>query len=171
MLQPLARATWAPIGETPILPQWERRDRLTGIAAVALDPCGGDLDLYFQLLPRNARFHDFICFLRELRDELRRDLIVVWDRLAAHRKADGLLTELDCDWVHMEYLPPYCPDLNPVEHVWSTTKWNHRPNWPPDDITAVYDGVEHSLTNQATDEYLLESHFDWAGLDLSDIRS
>jgi hypothetical protein len=34
MLQPLARRSWAPRGQTPVIRCWDRRDRLSVIAAI-----------------------------------------------------------------------------------------------------------------------------------------
>lgn len=36
MLQPVCRRTWAPRGQTPILRQWDRRDRLSTISVLTV---------------------------------------------------------------------------------------------------------------------------------------
>lgn len=172
MLQPLNRATWAPRGQTPILDAWDRHDRYTAIGGLVFDPIRDDLEFYFHLLDHNARGEDFMGFVDQLHTELDRKLIVVWDRLAAHRKADRLLSDFGRTRVHFEYLPPYCPQLNPVEHVWEVAKWCELANWAPAGRDELQSGVEQELIRQATDEWLLRSHFHWAGLDLdvTDLR-
>ena len=56
--------------------------------------------------------------------------IVVMDNMRTHRmKAVGEL--LACHGITPVYLPPYCPDLNPIEKMWSKMKallraWNVR---------------------------------------------
>ena len=87
MLQPLTRRTWAPRGQTPVMEVWVRHDRLTAISALALTPHRRRCDLYFKLLRHNAKAEDYFWFLIEVRREIGRPLVVVWDRLAAHRKA------------------------------------------------------------------------------------
>jgi DDE superfamily endonuclease len=46
---------------------------------------------------------------------------VVWDRLPAHRSrlVAQFLGSLDGQ-IAIEYLPPYAPELNPVEYLWGT---------------------------------------------------
>jgi transposase len=166
MLQPLVRRTWAPRGQTPVLDAWDRHDRLTAITALVLSPGRRRCKLYFELLEHNARYEDFIWFLAQLRQEVSRPLLVVWDRLGAHRKAERILGKLECTWLEFEYLPAYCPELNPVEHVWSTTKWGRLSNWPAADVAALRDRVTADLKAQADDQRLLHNHFRWAGLDL-----
>lgn len=166
MLQPLLRRTWAPRGQTPEINAWDRHDRLSAVAALTLTPCRRRIGLYFELLDHNACAEDFFWFIVRLHREVKRDLVVVWDRLGAHRKAARILTRLDCNWVHFEYLPAYCPELNPVEHVWNTTKWGTLANWPAPDIQAVTDRVHADFEDQAATQEVLRGHFAWAGLDL-----
>lgn len=167
MLQPLLRRTWAPRGKTPVLHAWDRHDRLTAITALTLSPHRRKLDLHFELLDHNAKAEDFFWFLVSLHREVGRRLIVIWDRLGAHRKAARVLHELACDWITFEYLPAYCPELNPVEHVWTTTKWGNLANWPAPSIEAVHDRVDDNLQLQASKQATLRGHFQWAKLDLS----
>lgn len=167
MLQPLLRRTWAEQGQTPLLEQWDRRDRLTAITALVLSPQRKRVNLFFELLDHNAKAKDFVGFLVHLRRELRRKLWIVWDNLRAHYKAEALLRERAENWAHFEHLPAYAPELNPVEHVWSTGKWGRLANAPPDDVAHLQRSVDETLTHQATEPTLLRSHFHWAGLDLT----
>lgn len=48
----------------------------------------------------------------------RPDAIVVMDNLAAH-KAKAVQRALDRAGISYRYLPPYSPDLNPIEQAWS----------------------------------------------------
>ena len=41
--------------------------------------------------------------------------------------------------LRLERLPAYCPDLNPVEAVWSWLKWGRLANYVPDAPTALDD--------------------------------
>jgi len=68
-------------------------------------------------------------FLRALLRHIAGPLLIVWDRLAAHRGGivrDFLAQQRGRMWV--EYLPPYAPELNPVEHIWGYWKQHQLPN-------------------------------------------
>jgi hypothetical protein len=166
-LQPLLRRTWAPRGQTGVVKAWDRHDRLTAVTALALTPGRRRVDLYFQMLDHKAKADDFLWFVVMLKREIQRPLIIVWDRRSAHRKAARWFRELDCNWVQFHYPPPYCPELNPVEHVWSTTKWGRLANWPAPDIESVANRVCDDFESQACQHHLMKGHFRSARLDLS----
>ena len=49
-----------------------------------------------------------------------RKLLIIWDRLQAHRSRlvrDYVDTEGGD--IQLEFLPPYAPELNPVEYLWA----------------------------------------------------
>lgn len=49
---------------------------------------------------------------------IKQPLLIVWDRLPAHRS--GLVREfieLSAGHIETEYLPPYAPELIPVEYT------------------------------------------------------
>lgn len=169
-LQPLVRRTWAPKGQTPVMANWDRHDRATAIAALAWTPATDTVEMFFELQSHNATATDFIGFLQRLHEELKRPLTIIWDRLGAHRKAARVLREIGVKWARFEWLPPYCPELNPVEHIWSTTKWGRLSNWPAEDIYHLAGGVHDDFTNQQTDDALLRGHFRAAGLGLDSVR-
>ena len=52
---------------------------------------------------------------------LRRDDVVVMDNLATHKVA-GVREAIEAAGARLEYLPPYSPDLNPIENLWSKVK-------------------------------------------------
>lgn len=166
LLQPLVRRTWAPVGQTPILEQWDRHDRLSAIAALALSPQRRRVRMFFKLLDHNVKAEDLLWFLNDLRLELGRSLHVVWDNLGAHRRTENFLHTIDCPWARFHRLPPYAPELNPVEHVWSTSKWGRLANSSPDNLDDLRTSVDAELHRQADEQRLLRSHFQWAGLDL-----
>ncbi len=167
MLQPLIRRTWAEKGQTPIIDQWDRRTRVSVIAALALSPRRRRITMFFRLLDHNAKAEDFVWFLHDLRKELARTLIVVWDNLGAHRKTENSLAALGCRWARFERLPPYAPELNPVEHVWTTAKWGRLANAPPAHVEELRTNVLNELSNQSLEQRILRGHFQWAGLELS----
>jgi len=166
LLQPLVRRTWAPRGQTPIHYSWDRHDRLSVIAALTLSPEQRRIGLYFQVLDRNVRAPQAMSFLREVHRQLRRDLIVIWDRSSVHRSAAKQLLSADHPWLEVEWLPPYAPDLNPVEAVWSHNKYSDLANFLPDDKQHLEDQVVESLRQQYHDQPLKRSFFQAAELKL-----
>jgi transposase len=67
-------------------------------------------------------FHAYL--ERVLLPELRRvkpDAVLIMDNLAAH-KAEAVRALLDGSGFTYRYLPPYSPDLNPIEMAWAKVK-------------------------------------------------
>jgi transposase len=64
-------------------------------------------------------FETYVEFL--LAPKLRRGDIVVMDNLSSH-KHDVIRTLIEARGAMVEYLPPYSPDLNPIEKCWSKVK-------------------------------------------------
>ena len=157
MLQPLNRRTWAPSGKTPVQYAWDRHDRLSVIAALLYRPRSGRLSLHFSVLDHNVKTPDFLAFLLELRRLTRRPIILVCDRLNAHRSAVRQLKEQGADWLSVEWLPPYAPDLNPVEAVWNHAKYSDLANRVPDDVFQLCELVGQSLNDQHFRPPLLRS--------------
>lgn len=89
MLQPVCRRTWAPRGHTPILRQWDRRDRLSTISALTVAPRRRRIGLYCTLYRHNIRCPEVLRFLRAVRRHLPHGFTLIWDR-AAHAHALGL---------------------------------------------------------------------------------
>jgi len=159
LLQPVVRRTWAPRGQTPIQYSWDRRDRLSLISAITMAPRRRRLGLYFQIHESNICSEQVIAFLTLLHRRLRRKFIVVLDRLSVHRKAVRLLQAAHPDWFEVQWLPPYAPDLNPVEMVWNHTKYGDLANFIPDDLDHLPQAVTNSLSNARSQPELLRSFF------------
>lgn len=166
LLQPLNRRTWAPRGKTPIQYAWDRHDRLSVIAALFYRPRSGRMSLTFSIHDHNIKTADFIEFLRQVRRQTRQPILLVCDRLNVHRSAVRQLHEEGANWLAVEWLPPYAPDLNPVEAVWQHAKYADLPNCVPEDTSELYDLVADSLNDQHFRPHLLQSFFHRAKLKL-----
>jgi transposase len=118
------------------------------------------LGLYYELLDHNARTADFVRFLREIHASLRRPLILVCDRLPAHRSAvRQLLTDAGVRWLRVEWLPAYAPELDPVEDVWNQSKYGHLANIAPDDINDLHERLDRLLKSFRHQPNRLHSFF------------
>jgi len=68
----------------------------------------------------------FLTYLDEvLCPKLRPGHVVVMDNLSAH-KVDGVRQRIEASGASLLYLPPYSPDLNPIEKAWSKLKQSLR---------------------------------------------
>jgi transposase len=64
----------------------------------------------------------FLAWVKQgLVPELHRDDVVILDNLATHKVA-GVREAIASAGAQLEYLPPYSPDLNPIENLWSKVK-------------------------------------------------
>lgn len=167
MLQPVVRRTWAPKGQTPLQYSWDRHDRLSVISALTVSPKRRRLGLYFDVHDQNITNVEVFDFLCNLRRSLGRDLLVVLDRLNAHRTAVRRLQERYGHAFRFEWLPPYAPDLNPVEQVWNHTKYADLANFLPDDIDHLWVHATVSLESTRRKPDLLHSFFNFCKLPLN----
>lgn len=160
------RRTWAPRGHTPTLRAWDRHDRLSAIAALSASPVQRRLGFSFFLHEHNIRAPDVIVFLDQLHRQLGRPITLVCDRYSVHRKAARLFEQRGARWLHVEWLPPYAPDLNPVEAAWNHTKYSDLANFVPHDVDHLFEEVLDSLDDLASNAKLKRSCFRWAQLPL-----
>lgn len=64
----------------------------------------------------------FLAYLDDvLCPKLRAGHVVIMDNLSAH-KVDGVRQRIEACGASLLYLPPYSPDLNPIEKAWSKLK-------------------------------------------------
>jgi len=64
----------------------------------------------------------FLAYLEQvLCPQLRPGQVVIMDNLSAH-KVDGVCQLIEATGAKLIYLPPYSPDLNPIEQAWSKIK-------------------------------------------------
>jgi transposase len=108
-----------------------------------------------------------VAFLRALRRSIRIKLVLILDRWGVHR-SKVLRNYLDrhAATIHVEWLPPYAPDLNPTEQVWNHAKYTDLANFIPRDCDDLSAHVDESIAGQRTQTELLRSFFHLAGLNL-----
>jgi transposase len=161
LLAPLVRRTWAPCGQTPILYQRGRaRDKVSIIAALTLSPRRRRTGLYFSLRANeNVTTAWLVPFLRALTRHLRGPFVLVWDRLPGHRA--HVVTE----YLHRKHrpvalLPPYAPELNPVEIFWAYLKRNPLANFAALDAAHLASVATRHVQRLRRRPELLRSFFD-----------
>lgn len=118
-LLPLLAHTWAPCGQTPVVIEQAGRAHLSLVAAIALNG-----RIYVAGQDRPFTGEDIVWFLEKLCGRYRkRDLLIIWDGASIHRsEAVKAFLQERPGRIHLERLPAYSPQLNPVELVWSYLK-------------------------------------------------
>jgi transposase len=103
-------------------------------------------NFYFRLYPGAVKGPQVIDFLQALVRHLATPLLLVWDRLPAHRShlVRDFLQSLD-GWIEWEYLPTYAPELNPVEYIWAYWKQHELPNVCPKDYWQLGEAARRTL--------------------------
>ena len=137
-MAPLVRRSWAPRGQTPILYQRTRsHKKVSVIAALCVAPKRDRIHLYFRLHPdANINAITVSDFLGILTRQLKQPVILVWDRSLPHR-AKKVQSMIRSRRIHSFFLPPYAPELNPVENVWSYLKINPIANLTAFDVESL----------------------------------
>jgi transposase len=165
---PLVRRTLAPRGQTPILRQkGAHREKVSVIAALTLAPKRQRFGLYFKALPKGSfNAVQIAAFLRDLLRQLRGRVIIVWDNATTHRGPviQKLLRKFPRLW--LENFPPYAPDLNPVEQIWTWLKWSKLANYPAENANAIQRRVCPTLSGCRHKHQQLRSFFEASNLPL-----
>lgn len=145
--------TWAVRGETPIVRHRLSRDHLSAIGLLTLSPRRQRVGAYLRLLDSAARGEDFAHCLRHILRHFRGPVIVVWDRLRAHLSGPVRAVLAKHPRLTIEPLPPYAPDLNPVDHLWSLMKRGDGANHSAQDMGAL-ESVVHRRYSQIKKRHL-----------------
>jgi transposase len=107
--------TWARRGRPPVLRRLSQRREISSIVALVA-PLDGPAGLYARHFRGSIHAEQVVAALRYFRRRIGRPLIIVWDRLNAHRaKLVQTFVAAQPDEYRLEWLPPYAPELNPEE--------------------------------------------------------
>src|SRR5207249_1601534 len=116
-LEPVGHS-WAPCGKPPVL----RRvtyDRRVLSTAVGLTISGR---IYKRHFNQAINSEAVVETLKHLRRHTRGPLIVVWDRASIHRGKKVMAYLAAHPAIHVEWLPPCAPDINPEEFCHGNVK-------------------------------------------------
>lgn len=132
------RATWAPKGQTPCLREPFNWQRLSAIGAVLTTVSGKRLRWFLSFRRGGIHSRHIVSFLESLRRHRRRPVILLWDRLPAHRsRLTRTALQRHRPWLSIEWLPAYAPELNPVEPLWAYLDNTALANTPHDNLEAL----------------------------------
>lgn len=131
--RPTRVRTWAPQGQTPVIQFHFNWNHVSIIAGLSRTNC------LFRLHPGSIKKEQIVDFLKALKAHLKQPLLVIWDGLRAHRShlVRAYLDTLD-GHIQIAFLPPYAPDMNPVEYLWAWLKRHALANYCPDNLTELH---------------------------------
>jgi transposase len=128
-MTPARARTWGHRGRTPVVRVRGRSRRRVSIAALTCYKPGERSRLIYR--PRlddgqgrskgrkSFSWSDYRDLIVAAHNQLDGPIVLIWDNLNVHRAAGLRKFAENTDWLTIYYLPPYAPDLNPVEGVWS----------------------------------------------------
>jgi transposase len=142
--RPPVRRTWAPVGHTPVIRHHFNWKRLGAIGVIACKADGSDLRLLLDLRPGSIDKFVVADFVAKLRNEIAGPVVLIWDGLPAHRSivVKDQVSQFD-SW-HIEFLPGYAPELNPVEYLWSVLKGKDLANFCSDSLEQIEQKIEQA---------------------------
>jgi hypothetical protein len=167
LMAPLLRRSWAPRGQPPESKHTAgHRDKVSVAAAFWLTPARDRLAVAYQALVngyfRNVEVAEF---LGGAVQGLPGPVIAIWDGGAMHQGGPiRELVEQSQGWLEIEPLPPYCPELMPVEQLWKWLKYGRLCNFTPRDAHHLNEAVVRELDTIREDQELLRNLFQLSAL-------
>ena len=162
-LLPQVVRTYAPKGGRPRQKEWQTHDHLSVMGAVA--PHG---KIYTLVRQRSLDGLDTVDFLFHLLRVIGNALLIVWDNSPIHRRHEvkEFLAGGGAHCVQLEALPPYAPQLNPVEWLWGHCKDVEMPNLACRDLEELHLELHLAMGRIRQKPRLVPSFFEGAGLTL-----
>jgi len=154
MLIPTVRRTWARVGQTPLIRYRYDHARISVIGGLSISPKRRRLGLYFRLHAKNISSDEVQDFLWYLLKHLRGPVIIIWDGAAIHHQKGLQQFCHRYPRLHLEKLPAYAPELNPIEAAWHAVK-HPLANAQPDDIPQLARALLCSLRKARSSQRVL----------------
>ena len=149
------RRCWAPEGFRPSVPAQLIREFTYVFAAVS--PHDGVMD---SLILPEVNTQVMSIFLEEVSSRHHDDFIIMFmDRAGWHRSHNLTVPEN----MILQWLPPYSPECNPVEHIWEDIRENWFSNAVFNSLYAVEDTLVDALVylEKDTQKVFTLTGFDW----------
>jgi transposase len=159
--RPTRVRTWAPKGQTPVVQYsftWKQLSLIVGVSM---------WQFYFRLYPGTIKAPQCVEFLKALHRHIGCKILIIWDGLAVHksRMVRDYLESTGGD-VQMEFLPPYCPELNPAEYVFGHLKPHELGNFCPKHFSQLTDYARRRLMSMQRRSTLVRAFWKQAELPL-----
>ena len=157
--------TWAPRGRTPVVRRLSKRREVSSVVAVT--PGGR---LYAWHVAGSVHGADVVRALKHFRAWIGTPLLVVWDRLNAHRGPEvrQLLAARPRDFAAV-HLPAYAPELNPEEQANAVLK-RRMANAVPGSVGELLAHVRRGIRYLQHRPSMVRRFFRHAGLTVKQLR-
>jgi transposase len=155
--------TWAPKGQTPILQRVSKRRELSTVIGLTLAG-----KIYKRHFEHSISATAILIALRHFQRYIAGPMIIIWDRLHAHRAVIvreyvGTHPEIELEW-----LPPYAPDVNPEEGCHGNVK-QHLRNAAPTNTREIRIQVDRGFARLRQRPDLILGFFRHAGLHVNQL--
>jgi transposase len=96
-------------------------------------------------------------------------VVLLWDGLSSHWSSK-MRAHLDAqrDWLTVQRLGPYAPELNPVEYLWASLRGVELANFAGDTVAEVADQARHGIQRVCNSDSLVVGFLAHTGLSLDD---
>jgi hypothetical protein len=169
-LIPPVRRTWSVRGTTPVLRHPMAWKRASMAAALGYHPDGTRARLCFHLQADSYDTDSLIKVLEQLKGFYAgHRVVLIWDGLSSHwshKMRAHLYAQRD--WLTVERLPAYAPELNPVEYLWANLKGGELANCAGDTIPAVADHAHQGIQRVCDSDSLVVGFLAHTGLTMDD---
>jgi transposase len=96
---------------------WHSRGRVNAIGAI-IGVTFVTLSLFDSVINSDV-FYAWLT--QDLLPKIPQGAVIVMDNASFHKRSD-MIEAIDNAHCILEFLPPYSPDLNPIEHTWAQAK-------------------------------------------------
>ena len=142
--------------------------RASMAAALGYRPDGTQARLCFHLQADSYDTDSLIGVLEQLKAFYTgQRVVLLWDGLSSHW-SHRMCAHLDAqrDWLRVERLPAYAPELNPVEFLWANLKGGELANCTGDTVAEVADHAQHGIQRVCDSDSLVVGFLAHTGLSL-----
>lgn len=167
-MNPSIKATWAPRGKTPVVVYRNRHHKKVSVLGALALSRQGTVTVLTDWYPGSyVRGEEAAAFLLRLLRDVAGPIEMIWDNLQAHKSPLVKAVVREHPRLTVHYLPPYAPDLNPVEHLWSQAKYHRMANHAIDDLETLESEARRHVGDIAKEQHLLQACFASAELPIA----
>jgi DDE superfamily endonuclease len=171
-LIPPVRRTWSPRGRTPILRHrfgWKKASMAAALGYRHDHTGTMQARLCFHLQQPSYTTDTLIAVLEQLASFYAgQRVVLIWDGLSAHWSTRmRAWTDSQRDWLTVERLPAYAPELNAVEYLWANLKDVELANLPTTTLAEVADATEQGIQRVCKSDSLVVGFLAHTGLSLN----
>jgi transposase len=150
------QATWAPVGQTPILQAPTHSPHLS--VSVAIRPEG---ELFYQLRESSFKGNGIVQFLKKFLHGKKKKVFLLWDSARIHtgHAVKGFLSSLKKELIYLYHTPKYAPATNAAEQVWHYIKNVELANCVYKTIQELKKAVKDALEKLKTKPQLIQRFF------------